>query len=620
MNSVAGVRRVWVLPMVVVLAVYISAEAQPPTDPLPARQVAVREDSGLVRNDGDVVATIFSTTIRVPDAPWLRLEFDEVLLSGVVQEGTESCLVVTSLADGAYQILNTTHLWQWRYTSAYFNGDAVRLELVAHPRTGSNRIVMSEVIAGVNTGPQRSICEFYDDRVPSDDSRAGRIVPVGCTAWMIDDAGHCFLSAGHCVNDDFQVVEFNVPLSNENGTRNQPPPEDQYAIDSSSIQYTGPGSGNDWCYFGCFPNSTTGLRPDEAQGAWFTLATPPPMEGQTLRITGYGTVSYPISPTWNSVQKTCTGPYVSLSGSWFEYIIDTTGGDSGAPVIFEDTGEAIGIHSVGACYTGGGANGGTTTTNSGLLIALANPQGVCDVDCNGNGVRDEQDIAQNTSSDCNSNDLPDECDLVFEPTSGALSPIGDGSPQSFTIESAPTALGDVTLTFRARADLSSSYEWIDVDINGTPIGSVFVEGADDCPTALDWDQLVVSAATYNTAVAGGDAVVTMTATTNVYTDSCSDPASSISVTVTHNSAVYDCNGNGVLDECETLAPGDFDNDGQVDLDDYASFAECMAGPDATPGPTLPECVGTYLEAFDCDGDTDVDLADFTAFQEVFGGS
>ncbi|MCK4660781.1 MAG: hypothetical protein KAV82_14775, partial [Phycisphaerae bacterium] len=388
------------------LCVCLPVQAQLPTDPLPARQVPVSEDSRIVRNDGDTVATIFSTRIHVPDAPWLRLKFDEALLSGALGDGTESYLVITSLADGAHQTMDAANLKQWRYTSAYFNGDAVLVELVAHPGTGPNRIVMSEVVAGIEPGPLRSICELYDDRVPSDDARLGRIVPVGCTAWIIDDAGHCFLSAGHCVNEDFQVVEFNVPLSNEDGTQNHPPPEDQYAIDSTSIQYIGPSTGNDWCYFGCFPNSTTGLRPDQAQGAWFTLASPPPMEDQTLRIIGYGTVGYPISPTWNSVQKTSTGPYVSLSGSWFRYVIDTTGGDSGGVVVLEETGEAIGIHSVGACYVGGGANGGTTIDNSYLQIALANPFGVCDVDCNGNGVRDEDDITTGTSTDCDSNGLP----------------------------------------------------------------------------------------------------------------------------------------------------------------------------------------------------------------------
>ena len=57
--------------------------------------------------------------------------------------------------------------------------------------------------------------------------------------------------------------------------------------------------------------------------------------------------------------------------------MDTTGGNSGSPVIDDTTGEAIGIHTHGGCFNGGGANAGTWANHPGLQAALANPQGVC---------------------------------------------------------------------------------------------------------------------------------------------------------------------------------------------------------------------------------------------------
>ncbi len=60
-----------------------------------------------------------------------------------------------------------------------------------------------------------------------------------------------------------------------------------------------------------------------------------------------------------------------------------------------------------------------------------------------------------------------------------------------------------------------------------------------------------------------------------------------------------------------FATGDFDGDGQVDLTDYGSFAECVTGPDG--GPVPPECA-----AGDLDDDDDVDLLDFGRFQIRFG--
>ncbi|MCK4343313.1 MAG: hypothetical protein KAY37_16485 [Phycisphaerae bacterium] len=58
--------------------------------------------------------------------------------------------------------------------------------------------------------------------------------------------------------------------------------------------------------------------------------------------------------------------------------------------------------------------------------------------------------------------------------------------------------------------------------------------------------------------------------------------------------------------------GDLDYDGDVDLDDFNTFAGCLAGPDnAYP----PECDGADLNR-----DGDIDLADFATFQRGFTGS
>ena len=64
-------------------------------------------------------------------------------------------------------------------------------------------------------------------------------------------------------------------------------------------------------------------------------------------------------------------------------------------------------------------------------------------------------------------------------------------------------------------------------------------------------------------------------------------------------------------------PGDYDGDGDVDLDDYAIFAECLGGPEVTAPPG--GCAQDDFENADSDGDDDVDLDDFGAFQLVFAG-
>ncbi|UCC30300.1 MAG: hypothetical protein JSU86_19130 [Phycisphaerales bacterium] len=62
----------------------------------------------------------------------------------------------------------------------------------------------------------------------------------------------------------------------------------------------------------------------------------------------------------------------------------------------------------------------------------------------------------------------------------------------------------------------------------------------------------------------------------------------------------------------SLASGDYDSNGRVDLDDFAYWPACMTGPHG--GPYAGGC-----EVFDFDGDSDVDLLDQASFQAAFFG-
>ena len=348
--------------------------------PLLDEPVAVHVDSGQVAHQGEGEAVVFSSSVRVPGALSLRLVFDEVTLAGFATESTGAYLRLRSTLDGAEQRLNSRALSQWRNASAYFNGDEVTVEIVATGSTGPSSLRMSTVLAQFDPYDDRSICGSTDDRVLSYDNRAARLLPVGCTGWMIDDCARCFLTAGHCStgSNSITVAEFNVPLSNSGGGLNHPPPEDQYAVDTTSRQSNnGLGVGNDYAYFGVFPNSNTGLTPYEAYGATYHLVTPPPKDTRNIRITGYGTTSPPAPLQWNQVQKTHAGPYFSFTGTTLSYQADTTGGNSGSPVIDDLTGFAIGIHTHGGC-SGSSGNYGTGANHAGLQTYLATPKGICE--------------------------------------------------------------------------------------------------------------------------------------------------------------------------------------------------------------------------------------------------
>jgi V8-like Glu-specific endopeptidase len=347
------------------------------SNPLEQIEVAVSLDSGLVVNRTGERGVIFSGAVEIPGASWIRLTFDQVVLGVDRRTGRPATLRLKSAADGATQTHTPRTLQQWANTSAYFNGDAVKIELIADPEAEGSRVVLTHALMGPQGGGAiASICGPTDDRVPSDDPRAGRAMPIGCTAWLIGDANNCFLTAGHCSGSSLEVVEFNVPLSDSGGNVVHPGPEDQYAVDLASKQSVNGGVGNDWGYFGCFANTETGLTAGEAQGDWYELAaTPPPVSGQMIRITGYGVDNSP--PEWNQTQQTHAGPYMSFSGTTLQYQTDTEGGNSGSAVVNDVTGLAIGIHTHGGCNASGGANSGTGINIAGLQSALAAPQGVC---------------------------------------------------------------------------------------------------------------------------------------------------------------------------------------------------------------------------------------------------
>lgn len=362
-----------------------SALAGPPTDdaPMSSAEQAVGVDSGWVTTSGPARGAAWSTVVSAPGRRWMRLVFDEVSLGRTPVGGEPTVIRITGLLDGATQHLTTERLAQWQGTSAYFNGEAVRVEIIADPSAPPSRVRIAsawcQAIPAPGEGGTADICGGLDDRVPTAHPAIGRMMPQGCTVWLFDDANRTLLSAGHCGPLATTVIQFNVPLSDSSGVPVAPPPADQYAPDLSSGQRQSGGEGFDWSYFGCFPNTETGLTPYQAQGAFFATMHAPSVEppGQELRITGMGWVEWPGDLTLSFTPQTSTGPYTQIEGSRLSYLVDTQPGNSGSPVVDTATGAAIGIHTHGGCEFSPAVNMGTAFQNAAFQYALATPRGVC---------------------------------------------------------------------------------------------------------------------------------------------------------------------------------------------------------------------------------------------------
>jgi len=345
--------------------------------PVPSRVETIALDTGVVVNTGRDQETIALLHVCHQGAPWMRLSFSEIQLAGSVAAGTGSFLRLTSVRDGHEQILDAKTAAEWNHTSAYFNGDLIRIELVAYPGTGDNRVRLDELVVGAppHGGGTETLCGA-DDRQLSNDPRAARLLPLPCSGFLIDDDCGCFLTAGHC-KFGVNVAQFNVPLSDPDGTINHPPPSDQYSIDSDSLQYLDEfGPGNDWTYFGAFANSTTGKTAAQAQGSTYVFTAPPAWSpALQVRITGYGY----DDGTSHRAQQTDVGPWAQdpLGGIVLDYQVDTQTANSGSPVIQEESGVVMGVHTNGGCTVGGGTNFGTSAVQPDLQMALANPLGVC---------------------------------------------------------------------------------------------------------------------------------------------------------------------------------------------------------------------------------------------------
>ncbi|GEM_PF-3715338 len=318
--------------------------------------------SPKVDNPGAKAVQAFETVVRYPGAAFLQLEFTGVVL------GAGSSLEVSSLQDGAKEVLTARILKEYGPYSSFFNGEAVKVRLIAGPKTKGNTFGIKSVGWGLSSGtvtPAPMTLCGPDNRVLSRDKRVARaLIRMGSyyavgSAWLINPF-NCFATAGHVLGArrlTRLTVQFNVPLSSSSGGMRFPSPRDQYVwAGSAKAAYENRGPGRDWGVFLTLKNSQTGKFAGQVQGNYFRFDATPRLSTK-MRITGYGTDSTPRS--YNLVQQTDTGPLYRVYGSRIMYRVDTMGGDSGAPVIVAATKKAVGVHTHGGCTWSGGYNTGT---------------------------------------------------------------------------------------------------------------------------------------------------------------------------------------------------------------------------------------------------------------------
>ncbi len=288
-----------------------------------------RVDTGNQANPTNKEALVYVDTITVEGAAWVRLYFSEVVL------GPGSYIRMTSALDNEVQELDADGMAMWNNTSAYFNGEIVDIELIVGPNTKNNRVVLDRVaLEGVTEIPLGScgICG-PDDRVPTDEVWAGRIMPVGCTG-SIWNADSCLVSAGHCVGDD-TLIEFHVPNSNSDCSVNHPPVADQFPITDRLFQNAGHGA--DWSVMTTGTNSL-GQTAFQRYGELKPISSVVGQIGNPIAVWGYGLDS---QCTRAYTQQTDGAPIEQVTATYYRAPVDVTYGNSGSALMLD--GSIIGI-------------------------------------------------------------------------------------------------------------------------------------------------------------------------------------------------------------------------------------------------------------------------------------
>lgn len=261
----------------------------------------------------------------------------------------------------------------WGYSSPYFNGDAIVVELRAPAGTTAAFVASASDsgLAPIGVPAPDSVCGV-DDRAPFVEPRVGRVLaPLGfalCSGALVG-ANDVFLTAGHCVaGGSGLVVEFDPPPSTAAGAIQHPPPSKQYTLNWPSVAYDDFGVGNDWAAFRLQPNAATGAGASSAQG-FFAVAGTPSAVGATMRVAGCGA----DAGVDNFALQSATGALVLVggpTGSEIRYAVDTDAGNSGSPVVDVATGAVVGVHTHDGC-TFGTSNRGTAAFHVALQAQLA---------------------------------------------------------------------------------------------------------------------------------------------------------------------------------------------------------------------------------------------------------
>jgi len=340
--------------------------------------------------------------------------------------------------NGAKQVLDSTALVHWHHSSAYFNGHSVQISLFTAPGDQPNVAIKSikvveetyeskktalKTLATQPSARQSATAGIIDDYPYA--KAVGRFTngnQANGTGWIAPNGAivTSFQIYDQIITHGFDVIEFNVPLSTTTGQVNHPAPEDQYPLDLSSVShyhedifvrkwYWSVWSPHTFEYHPGYaiikvlPNGT-GKTPGEREAQYFQILANP--SSSVIEAQGSITTDvfhYSEQGVFAEYDKTLQrSPSLLYKASDFikaglgipdvphrdNFIIHDllTGengwSDLGAPITYEGTNVAIGIHAGNASHTPAIGHGFRDANLTNALTYFLSPKSVF-VDANG---------------------------------------------------------------------------------------------------------------------------------------------------------------------------------------------------------------------------------------------
>ena len=199
------------------------------------------------------------------------------------------------------------------------------------------------------------------------------------------------------------------------------------------------------------------------------------------------------------------------------------------------------------------------------------------VDCDDDGVPDDEQIAADPNLDCDGDGRLDACRAGshwFE--AGVIAAEGD----DLDLSDLPFSEAPVTISVEAIGDLEAADEFLLFDWNGGTFATAFGKNGPGEPCEAATNTFGIAPRIWNDADENGERILTVSPSFPVDPAACEESNFAITFAIEATAPSHDCNDNGIDDDCEIADGLALDVDGDRSPDECQPDCDRDGQPDA----------------------------------------